>query len=67
MLVTVFDTFPWPRFSSTGRSRGNETLTSSEKEKSETPHVVSYSESKKVDAVAAAAREVRRVAPRLSE
>jgi hypothetical protein len=58
---TVFDTFPWPQFSSLGRSRGNETLTSSEKEKSETPHVVSYSEIKKIDAVAAAARELRRV------
>ena len=43
------------------RSRGDETLTSSEKEKSETPHVVSYNEIKKIDAVAAAARELRRV------
>jgi len=58
---SVFATFPWPQFSSTGRSRGDETLTSSQKENAESPHVVSYADIKKIEAVAAAGREVRRV------
>ena len=61
MQCAVFDTFPWPQFSSTGRSRGDETQTSSSKEKSETPHIVSSSGIQKIDAVAAAARPVRLV------
>ncbi len=58
---SVFDTFPWPQFSTSGRRRGDETLTSSEKKKSESPDVVSYEDIKKIEAVAAAGREVRRV------
>ncbi len=53
--------FDESRVSLVSRSRGDETQTPSSKEKSETPHVVSYGDIKKIDAVAAAAREVRRV------
>jgi hypothetical protein len=47
-IESVFDTFPWPQFSSHGRSRGDEALTSTKKDKPETPYVVSYDEIKKI-------------------
>jgi hypothetical protein len=58
---SVFDTFPWPQFSESS-SRRKEALTSSETGgKNDQSLVTSAAKIAKIDAVAAAARELRRV------
>ncbi len=58
---SVFDTFPWPQFSESS-SRRKEALTSSETGgKNDQSLVTSAATVAKIDAVAAAARELRRV------
>jgi len=58
---SVFDTFPWPQFSESS-SRRKEVLTSSEAGwKNDQSLVTSAATVAKIDAVAAAARELRRV------